>query len=240
MKAKTVDWIKSGSVLLVALLVTGCATSSGEKMAREYESSRPTLAPPPPPRNGSIFQSGYEMTLFDDIRAHRVGDILTVVLNERTRASKDAATNTTKSSSVALANPTLLGGLPQFNLIRPFASSLPGRTLETSIASDNSFAGKGDSSQSNSLTGNITVTVSEVLPNGNLIVRGQKRLTINQGDEYVQVYGIVRPADINPDNTISSTKVADARFSYVGEGTLADASTQGWLARFFNSKWWPF
>ncbi len=240
MSAQAVQGIKVAGLVLAVLLASGCATSQSEKMAKEYESSRPTLAPPPPPRNGSIFQAGYEMSLFNDIRAHRVGDILTIVLNERTKASKDAATNTTKSSSVELANPTLLGGLAQFNLIRPFASSLPGRTFETSIASDNSFAGKGDSSQSNSLTGNITVTVSEVLPNGNLIVRGQKRLTINQGDEYVQVYGIVRPADINPDNTISSTKIADARFSYVGEGTLADASTQGWLARFFNSKWWPF
>ncbi len=225
---------------LAALLVGGCATSPGHRMAEEYEASRPVVAPPPPKRDGSIFQAGYEMSLFDDIRAHRVGDILTIVLNEKTKASKDAATNTSKSSAVDIQNPTLFGKSLSFGLPRPFTSRLTGATLETNLASENSFAGKGDTSQSNSLTGNITVTVSEVLPNGNLIVRGQKRLTINQGNEYIQVYGIVRPADINPDNTISSTKVADAKFSYVGEGTLADVNSQGWLARFFNSKWWPF
>ncbi|HFD39384.1 MAG TPA: flagellar basal body L-ring protein FlgH [Anaerolineae bacterium] len=239
--ALRIERIAPLALVALALMVGGCSTTSqGEKMAEAYEAARPSYAPPPAPRNGAIFQAGYEMSLFEDIRARRVGDILTIVLSERTNATKEATTNTARDTSVEIANPTLLGTRPSFNLIRPFAASLPGASLETSISGANSFAGKGDASQSNSLTGNVTVTVAEVLPNGNLVVRGQKRLTINNGDEYVQIQGIVRPTDINPDNTILSTKVADAKISYVGEGTLADANRQGWLAQFFNSKWWPF
>ncbi len=223
-----------------ALLGSGCSVSPINSMADEYESSRPIYVSAVPKATGAIFQSGYEMTLFEDIRARRVGDIITIILNEQMNASKDASTSTSKDTSVEMANPTLLGLQPSFDIPLPFGRTLRDRNLALSIASGSSFAGAGDTSQSNSLSGSVTVTVSEVLPNGNLVVRGQKRLTINQGDEYVQVYGIVRPADINPDNTIMSSKVADAKFSYVGEGTLANANTQGWLARFFNTKWWPF
>jgi flagellar L-ring protein precursor FlgH len=82
--------------------------------------------------------------------------------------------------------------------------------------------------------------VAEVLSNGNLLVRGEKRLTINQGDEYIRFSGIVRPSDIGPDNTVLSTSVADARIAYTGKGTLDESNSSGWLARLFNSKWWPF
>lgn len=231
--------IRLVTILVSLCLLNGCIALTSKAKQSEYLASRPVYVEPPPRQTGAIFQAGYEVSLFEDIRARRVGDILTVVLAERMRASKDAQTNTSKDSTVGLLNPTILGASPVFNIGRPFSSKLSGRSLETSIETSNSFAGKGDSSQSNSLTGNITVTVSEVLPNGNLVIRGEKRLTINQGDEFVQVYGIVRPSDINPDNTITSTKIADAKFSYIGEGSLASANTQGWLARFFNSKWWP-
>ena len=102
------------------------------------------------------------------------------------------------------------------------------------------FDGEGTSAQSNALTGSISVTVAKRLVNGNLLVRGQKWLTINQGREYVKIQGIVRPVDIGPDNTVASTMVADAVIAYGGTGTLADANTKGWLARFFDSKWMPF
>jgi len=228
------------ALIVIVLGGSGCTTSPVKSMADEYESSRPSYVSAPPKATGGIFQAGHEMTLFEDIRARRVGDIITIVLSERMNASKDASTNTSKDTSMEMENPTLLGFQPSFDIPLPFGRSLRDRNLALSMAGGSSFAGAGDTSQSNSLSGNVTVTVSEVLPNGNLVVRGQKRLTINQGDEYVQVYGIVRPADINPDNTIMSSKVADAKFSYVGEGTLANANSQGWLARFFNTKWWPF
>ena len=102
------------------------------------------------------------------------------------------------------------------------------------LENETEFDGEGASSQSNRLQGDITVTVAQRLPNGNLLVRGQKWIAINQGKEYVRIQGIVRPIDIDPDNSISSLKVADARISYGGTGALADANRPGLLSRFFN------
>lgn len=228
-------------MLVISLLNVGCSSSPQKKLDDEsFDTVAPPYMSPPPPQQGSIYQPGYGMSLFNDILARRVGDILNVILVESTNASKKASTNTTRDTAVEIQNPTLFGTPLGLNVPLPFNKGIRGANLGTSIGGANSFAGAGDSAQSNSLTGNISVTVAEVLPNGNLIVQGQKHLTINEGDEYIRFSGIIRPSDINPDNTILSTKVANARIAYVGEGTLADANSQGWLARFFNSKWWPF
>ncbi len=223
------------SVLVVGVVVSGCSSTPTIVSSEGFETVRPAHMTPPPPQNGSIFQSGYQITLYEDIRARRVGDIITVVLTEQTNASKQASTSTAKDTSIELESPTLFGREFKFDLL-----GKRNATLATGVAGANSFDGTGDAAQSNSLTGNITVTVAEVFPNGNLLVRGQKRLTINQGNEYVQFSGIVRPLDVSADNTVLSTKVADARIAYIGDGVVADANTQGWLGRFFNSGWWPF
>jgi flagellar L-ring protein precursor FlgH len=195
-------------------------------------------APTPPmqpqvaaaPADGAIYHDAQGMELFADPRAHRVGDILTIVLVESTQASKKASTSTSKKDTADVAAPTVMGkGL-----------SINGNPLSVGLDSERAFDGSGSSSQSNQLTGQITVTVAQRLSNGNLIVRGEKWLTINQGQELVRIAGIVRPQDIGPDNTVPSTRVADARISYTGRGTLADANSRGWLSRFFNSKWMPF
>ena len=181
--------------------------------------------------NGSIFQASDEQTLFDDPIARRVGDILTIVLMENTNATKSAVTTTKKTTSEAMAAPTLLGG----------PLTLHGRALLNNSLNDaTTFDGEGNSAQSNQLTGSISVTVAKRLANGNLLVRGQKWIQINQGREYVRIQGIVRPIDIGQDNTVPSTSVADATIEYGGQGTLNDANTKGWLARFFDSKWMPF
>lgn len=227
-------------LLLVTLFAAGCS-SSPFKMADEgFETVRPPFVSPPPPQQGAIFQAGYEMTLYQDIRARRVGDILTIVLAEQTNASKQASTSTAKDTKIDIDNALLFGKALSFDLPRPFNSSAKAATLQTLLESEKEFDGEGDSAQSNSLTGNITVTVAEVLPNGDLMVQGQKHMTINQGDEYVRFSGIVRQRDISPDNTVLSPKVANARIAYVGEGMLADVNQQGWLGRIFNSPWWPF
>ena len=142
---------------------------------------------------------------------------------------------------MGIANPTLFGSTPQFNVpgIIPLASNT-NNTLGFDLSSSADFTGDGSSTQSNKLSGNITVTVVEVLPNRNLYVRGEKRIGINQGNEYVRLAGIVRPQDITPQNTIESTRIADPTISYVGEGELADANSMGWLTRFFNSALFPF
>jgi flagellar L-ring protein precursor FlgH len=103
----------------------------------------------------------------------------------------------------------------------------------------NDFEGDARANQSNNLVGNISVTVIHVLPNNNLVVRGEKWLTLNNGDEYIRLTGIVRPADVNPANEVVSTKIANARIQYSGTGAFSRAQTQGWLGKFFNSKWWP-
>ena len=112
--------------------------------------------------------------------------------------------------------------------------------LQAGVADERSFTGKGDSGQSNSLQGQITVTISDVLPNGILEVRGEKWLSLNEGDEFIRVQGLIRPQDIGADNTVQSSKIADARISYGGTGSVANASKPGWMSNFFNSPWWPF
>lgn len=112
--------------------------------------------------------------------------------------------------------------------------------LRNSTSGDRSFAGKGNTAQSNRMQGSVTVTVMQRLPNGNLVIQGQKNLRLTQGDELVQVQGIVRAADIAPDNTVPSSKVADARIAYGGRGAIAQSNAMGWLSRFFNSRLSPY
>jgi flagellar L-ring protein precursor FlgH len=179
---------------------------------------------------GSLYADQQSLELFADPRAHRVGDILTITLVESTQASKKAATSTSKKNGNTVSSPTILGqGL-----------TINGKTANSSLSSSNAFDGDGSSQQSNQLSGEITVTVAQRLSNGALVVRGEKWLTINQGDELVRISGIVRPQDIGNDNIVASSRVADARIEYVGKGTLADSNTRGWLSRFFDSKWMPF
>ena len=183
-----------------------------------------------PPTDGSIYHTEQGMELFNDARAHRVGDILTVNLVESTQASKKASTDTAKKDASTISAPSILG----------HTLKVAGQTADTTLNANRSFAGSGDSSQSNQLTGSITVTVAQRLSNGNLLVRGEKMLTINQGQELIRISGIVRPQDIGQDNSVPSTRVADAQIGYTGKGALADANTQGWLSRFFSSKWMPY
>ena len=136
-----------------------------------------------------------------------------------------------KDDSISLASPTIFG--------RPITAG--GADVGTlSLAPSRSFDGEGDSSQSNSLTGELTVTVVDILPNGNLVVQGEKWFTLNQGKEYIRIAGVLRPMDVQSDNTVSSTKLADAQIAYSGEGFVHDSNTQGWFTQFLNSKWWPF
>ena len=169
-----------------------------------------------------------------------MGDIVTIVLSEQTDASKSASTNTDKTNAIDVENPILLGSPLSFS--PKGGMPLAGRdlTLESQLNSSKSFSGAGDSSQSNELSGSVTATVLEVLPNGYLRIQGEKMISINQGDEYLRITGIIRPMDIRTDNSVLSTQVANAKIAYGGKGVVADSNDMGWLAKFFNSKWWPF
>lgn len=220
-------------VSLAALLLALCGCAFMPPKFADY-------APPPVPddvpdtrlANGSIFQANREVALFENPVAGRVGDILTVQLIESTIASKKSSTATKKATNATLgAGTTVLG--------RPITVG-GNNILNAGIGDSSDFTGEGSSAQSNSLAGDITVTVAKRYANGNLLIRGQKWITINQGREFVRLEGIVRAVDVQPDNTIPSTKVANATISYGGQGALADANAKGWLARFFDSPLTPF
>lgn len=226
-------------VIVVTTLVAGCNTPPVRDP--DYAAVRPIAPPPAPEGTGSIYKSGYSNFWFENIRARRVGDMLTIKLVEQTDATKKAETAVDKSNSTSITNPTILGSTPQFDTPSavPLASN-KNNNLGFNLESSHAFEGKGDSTQSNKLTGDITVTVVEVLPNGYLMVRGEKRIGINQGNEYVKLSGIVRPADIDSTNTVESTRLADPTIIYVGDGEVADSNVMGWLAKFFIGAIMPF
>ena len=226
-------------VLCSLLLISGCQTQSKRDPA--FAAVRPTLPPVEPESNGAIYKPGFDVRLFEDLKARRVGDILTVVLNEATNATKEATTDVSKAANSTITNPTILGASPEFSIPKFIPlSATQDLNLDTSLSSNHSLGGDGSAEQSNLLTGSIPVSVVEVLPNGNLIVRGEKRVTLNNGVEYVQLSGIVRQVDILTNNTVLSTQIADATIRYTGEGAIADSNKNGWLARFFSSPFMPY
>jgi flagellar L-ring protein precursor FlgH len=209
--------------VIVALGLTACVSAPH---VEDYNATLPEEPPPASANNGAIFQSGHDVALFENSVAGRVGDIVTINLVEQTAASKTSTTNTKKDSTAALTGPTVLGKGITFH---------GNELLSGSLGNSTKFAGEGDSAQSNKIQGDITVTIAKRLSNGNLVVRGQKWITINQGKEYVRIQGIIRQADIAPDNTVPSNRVADAMIGYGAQGALNDANRPGILSRFFNS-----
>jgi flagellar L-ring protein FlgH len=221
--------LKYGSMAFIFLLMEACTPLPQRDPA--FAPVKPEDLRPPVQNSGAIYQSGYDMRLFEDNKARRVGDILTIKLEEQTQAKKKNDLNANKDTSMTVQAPTLWGVA---------ASTVFGRDVETKIRSAKEFGGNGQANQSNSLTGDISVTVVEVLPNGNLKVRGEKRVTLNEGDEFIRLSGIVRPVDIDTNNKISSDKVADATLMYTGSGAVADSSKMGWISRIIYSPWFPF
>lgn len=218
------------SVLGVVLLGTGCSyLKQAQPGSPQFAPTYPALAPAPKNHSGSIYQAGHNISLYNDRIASRRGDIITIRLEETTSAKKYSNTKTDKKSDATIANPTLFGQPVKFG----------SHNLGFSLNSDSKFDGGGESNQSNSLKGVISVTVSDVLPNGNLIVQGETWIQINQGKEYVRLTGLIRPDDIEDNNTVSSQRVANARITYSGTGQLQEANRMGWLQRFFN-RLWPF
>lgn len=212
----------------VLIVLQGCTAMSRPRAMPDdpaYSPVRAEAMMQRDPHSGAIFQSSRNHNLYGDTVALNVGDVLTVTLEESTRASKNAETSITKDQDISLLAAELLGN--------------SGLGVNTDLQQDRDFEGSAEADQSNSLAGSITVTVTEVLPNGVLHIRGEKWLSLTNGDEYIRLSGLVRPQDIAPDNTVASNRIADARFAYGGTGDFDQANQMGWLARFFNSEWWP-
>jgi len=172
------------------------------------------------PASGSIFQASNYSPLHVGTRARQVGDLVTVVLTERTQTSKSTSASTDRDGGISLTPPSA----------GPF--SFNAAALNSSGSS--SFNGGGDASQSSDLRGDITVTIAEVRPNGTALIRGEKLMQLSQGEEWIQLSGIIRLAELDADSRISSPRVADARITYGGKGAIQQSSKPGWLSRFFN------
>lgn len=217
------------AALIGAVLLAGCVSTTPPTDVHQPMSVRPQPLPAPGEGNGSIYQpamyaqsqSRY-MPLFEDRRARSVGDTLVIQINEKTNASKKSNSSVSRSGETSFAVP-LISGLP--------GKSFQGAGLGATSSTE--FDGKGESASNNDFTGTITVTVVEVLPNGNLVVSGEKQLGINQGSEFIRFSGVVNPSSILSGNIVSSTQVANARIEYRGSGQVDSAQVMGWLARFF-------
>ncbi|OAN18830.1 flagellar basal body L-ring protein [Photobacterium jeanii] len=188
-----------------------------------------SVRPQPKPEHyatatGSLFSTSHVQDLYDDTKPRGIGDIVTVLLEERTQAKKSASSDLDKKTDMSM-DPLALGGQNM---------QIAGRELSYEVKNQNKFAGSTSADQSNSIKGEISVEVIDILANGNLIVRGEKWLTLNTGDEYIRVSGTIRPDDISQENTITSTRITNARIQYSGTGDRQDIQEQGWLGRFFN------
>ncbi|HEY0884364.1 MAG TPA: flagellar basal body L-ring protein FlgH [Ramlibacter sp.] len=212
------------AALAMLALAAGCAQVPTQPLVQQPMTARPAPEHRPAARTpGAIYQEGARgHALFEDRRPRHVGDILTIVISEKADASKNSATTASRNGKLEAefgAIPKFLGGLL--------------RGQDASISADNALTGKGGATAANAFNGVITVTVVDVMGNGNLVVSGEKQMLINQGTEFIRFSGVVNPQTVVGNNTVLSTQVADARIEYSSKGFINEAQTMGWLQRFF-------
>jgi flagellar L-ring protein precursor FlgH len=216
------------SVAALVGSVTGCSTYTEQVVSQSFQPAEtPVILAKSANLNGAIFQPGRSGLFATDQRARRIGDILTVSFNEIYAATKAQTAASSKTDAFGVTLPT---GLPNM-LTGGFDKDPAGLNAGTT----RSFAGSGNAVQSNSFSGLLSVTVIRVFDNGNMEVQGQKELTLNNGNEYVRVRGVVRPEDISAGNIVSSDRLADAQIRYTGSGHLADSSQPGWLSQLMRT-----
>jgi len=218
------DWF-IGWALAASLLLGGCAQIPREPLVQQPMTARAdTQVRPVAPVNGAIYRTGFgAQALFEDRRPRYIGDILTIVVSENINASKNSAADASRSGSVSSALglvPKLIGGLISSD-------------QDAEASGKNIMSAKGGANSRNTFNGVITVTVVEVLGNGNLLVSGEKQMLINQGTEFIRFSGVVNPRTVSANNTVPSTQVADARIEYSAKGYIDEAQTMGWLQRIF-------
>jgi flagellar L-ring protein precursor FlgH len=219
-----------GSVACLVFLLGGCA-STPPTSVHQPMTARPMYQDAPRVANGSIFQDASARPLFEDRRARHVGDILMVRITENNRASAESASNASRTGKTS-ASISGLDAYP-FNNVKAL-KKLNG--LDLGAESGNTFAGGGDVENTNAFTGSITVTVIDVYPNGNLLVSGEKQVSIGHQQEFIRLSGVVNPRDIRSEtSSVESSRIADARIEYKATGYISEAQVMGWLSRFFLS-----
>lgn len=208
---------------LLVLVATSACTTVPPTNVQQPMSMRPPARLEAPQGNGAIYQAGYARPLFEDRRARYVGDTITIKITESTTASAKSNNKVDKSNVQKASLGAAAGSLGRI---------LPGE-MSFSGSSSTAFSGKGEAANNNAFTGNITVTVIDVLPNGNLMVSGEKQLAIGHEQEYVRISGVINPSFVDFSNTVESSKVADARIEYKSAGQVSEGQIMGWMARFF-------
>ncbi|RST51528.1 flagellar basal body L-ring protein [Variovorax sp. DXTD-1] len=210
---------------VVAVLASGCAQVPREPLVHQPMTARAeNMASAPRRANGAIFQEGPGgSALFEDRRPRNVGDILTIVISERVNASKNSGATASRTGSLAA---DFAGGIPKL-----LGSLLDGQ--DAKLSGGNKLDAKGGANANNTFNGVITVTVVDVMRNGNLLVSGEKQMGINQGTEYIRFSGVVNPRTVSGNNTVPSTLVADARIEYTAKGYIDEAQHMGWMQRIF-------
>ena len=204
--------------IILISFISGCSTQLEDRASIDFEPTMPTnVNSGKKDKYGSIYSNSKQGLFATDRRASKVGDILTVALSENFSASKSQSAKSAKKGAMKFDFPNVMTAGADDGL---FDSS-----------SDQSFDGSGSAGQNNSLRGELSVTVTKVFDNGNMEILGQKKLTLNNGDEYIRLLGIIRPEDINNQNTVQSSRIANAKISYTGAGDVADTSKKGWFAK---------
>ncbi|MDM0108889.1 flagellar basal body L-ring protein FlgH [Variovorax sp. J22R24] len=212
-------------LLFIVVLATGCAQLPRDPLVHQPMTARADSmdALQLRPGTGAIFQAaGRDVALFEDRRPRNVGDILTIVISEKLNASKNSGANASRNGSMGAtfeSVPKVLGGLL--------------RDQDAKMSGTNALIAKGGANAANNFNGVITVTVTDVLANGNLQVSGEKQMGINQGTEFIRFSGVVNPRTVTGNNTVLSTQVADARIEYTAKGYIDEAQHMGWMQRFF-------
>ena len=231
-------------------ILSGCATmpgmagkASAPPPVGDIQGSQSEVYPLSEPSEGSLWADTGSTKLFVDMRAREVGDLVTVQISETPSAKLDANTKTSRDSSIEAGITDLLGYLKALETDKGRKhGGMTSRFDRTSMFKANfkpSFDGKGTSDRSANVVASITARVVQVLPNGNLRISGHREVKVNNETEYITISGIIRPEDIQQNNVIQSTYIADARVEYAGKGVLADKQRPGWLMRILDNVW-PF
>jgi len=232
---KRVIWI---SILCGGLVLLGCGAHT-KKVKGPVEVVRPEVAPPVPQEQaseGSLWRNHTTMaSLFSDIKARKVGDIVTISIVESSSATGNASTETSRDSSLKGGVTTFLGYEEQ--LMKKFKNFNSAEMFDANLG--NEFTGSGKTVRSGSLTASITAKIIEELPNGNFVLEGRREVVVNHETQYIVISGIVRPEDISRDNVVLSTFISDARIAYSGKGVVDDLQYPGWFTRLLN-RYWPF
>jgi len=221
------------AVLTLAILA-GCAPKHKEVTAITEPLEEPVTADPKPQSPGTLW-NGDDGNWLADVKARRIGDIVTIVINEQASASKVATTATDRSSNIAAGISSLFG--LEKTVVKNNSNVTPSALIGAN--SDNKFSGSGSTTRAENLVATLTTQVVEVYPNGNMKIRGGKSVTVNNENQIIYLTGIVRQADIMADNTVGSGNILNAQISYTGKGSVSDNQKPGWASRIFDNVW-PF